>query len=89
MAAKWTAKQDRQYAAISKSCIKKRRCNASTRSARKVCAVACFGLPVGTKRNACIRLCSTKKGCKRTCNSLAAATVNKHRAKKKSAKRKR
>lgn len=79
MPAAWTAKQERQYVAIKKSCYKRRRCRSAAKSGKKACVSACFGLSKGSRRNKCIVSCKTTASCKKDCNSMAAATVNKAR----------
>ena len=88
MPAAWTAKNEKQYTAIRKACYKRRRCTSAAKSGHTACVTGCFGLPKGKKRAACIRACSSTVLCKKSCNSMAAATVNKRRTKRKTRRRK-
>jgi hypothetical protein len=81
MPAAWTSKDDRQYVAIKTSCYKRRRCTRANKSGHTACITACFPLAKGSRRIKCIRACKSPKLCRTDCNSMAAATVNKYKAK--------
>lgn len=88
MPAAWTSKDERQYVAIKKSCYKRRRCVRANKSGHTACISACFPLKKGSLRSSCIRACKSPAKCRTACNSMAAATVNKHRGKKRVTKKK-
>jgi hypothetical protein len=84
MPAAWSSKNEAQYNAIRKVCYKRRKCATAAKTGHTACVTGCFGLSKGKKRNTCIQACKSTKLCKTSCNSMAAATVNKGRNKTRS-----
>jgi len=72
----FTKTQEKQYAAIEKSCVR-RRCRNKSK-----CRTACRGIGTKRVRAECLRACGKKTRCVTVCKSTAARITNARRRKR-------